>query len=172
MSVQPPPAVSFVGKKNSGKTSVVVQVVSELKAMGLRVGTLKHAHSHDFEMDKPGRDSHRHYEAGAEVVVISSSVKLATIRRTEREPLAREIIAEHYDGVDVVLVEGYKTQDLPRIEIFRPSVHRRPLPDDGHRIALVTDGTLDLGVPRFGFDQMRELAHFVADRCCPQRPGR
>lgn len=171
MFTQPPPALSIVGRKNSGKTTVVVEVVRQLKAMGLRVGTLKHAHSHDFEMDKPGADSHRHYEAGADVVVVSSSVKLAMIRRTEREPLATELVAAHYRGMDVVVVEGYKTQDLPRIEVFRPSVHTEPLPSDGHRIALVTDGTVDLGVPIFGFDQMGELAHFIADRYCPRPRG-
>ena len=166
-----PSVVSFVGRKNSGKTTVVVNTVRELKAMGLRVGTLKHAHSHNFDMDAPGTDSFRHFEAGADVVVVSSSVKIAAIRRTEREPTAREILAEHYRGMDLVLVEGYKTQDLPRIEVFRPSVHSEPLPSDGHRIALVTNGEVDLGVPSFGFDQIRELAHFIVDRYCLHRIG-
>ena len=167
MYAQVPPVLSFVGRKNSGKTTVLVQVVRELKGMGLKVGTLKHAHDHDFEVDTPGRDSHRHYEAGADIVVVSSSVKLAAIRRVEREPGAREILASHFHGMDLVLVEGYKTQDLPRVEVFRRSVHAELLPSEGHRIAVVTDDTVDVDVPTFGFAHLCELAHFIVDRYCP-----
>ncbi len=159
-----PPAVAFVGRKNSGKTSVLVQVVRELKRRGLRVGTLKHAHHHDFEFDRPGRDSYRHFQAGADVSVVSSSVKLAMVRRVQSEPLAREIVRDMFPDVDIVLVEGYKTQDLPKIEVYRRVAHRQPLPPDPWRIAVVSDDALDLGVPLYGFQDLSLLADMLVEK--------
>lgn len=142
-----PPAVSVVGRKNSGKTTLTVALAAELKRRGRRVATLKHGH-HDFEIDQPGRDTWRHFhDGGAEAVVMASSGKIALVMRCEGEPDPRELIARFYGGkgYDLVLVEGYKRGPFPKIEVFRRAVHDSPLFDaDDHEsvadfVALVTD---------------------------------
>jgi molybdopterin-guanine dinucleotide biosynthesis protein MobB len=144
----PPPVVSIVGRKNSGKTTLTVAVAAELKRRGLRVASVKHGH-HEFEIDQPGRDSWRHFhEGGVEAVLLASAGKLALVMRTpDAEPDPRELIRRFYAGTgyDVVLVEGYKSGPFPRIEVFRPALHDRPLfdPEDTESalrfLAIVTD---------------------------------
>lgn len=148
MADELPPVVSVVGRKNSGKTTLVVALAAELKRRGRRVATLKHGH-HDFEMDQPGRDTWRHFhEGGAEAVVMASATKVALVMRFdgEPEPDPRDLIARFYGGrgYDLVLVEGYKRGPFPKIEVFRRALHDRPLfaegDEDGETfVALVTD---------------------------------
>ena len=142
-----PPAVSVVGRKNSGKTTLTVALAAELKRRGRRVATLKHGH-HAFEIDEPGRDTWRHFhEGGAEAVVMASAGKVALVMRCDGEPDPRELIARFYggQGYDLVLVEGYKRGPFPKIEVFRRAVHERPLFDPGDPehvadfVAMVTD---------------------------------
>lgn len=141
-----PPAVAVVGRKNSGKTTLVVALVAELKRRGLRVATLKHGH-HAFEFDQPGRDSWRHvHEGGAEAVIMASGSKVGVVMHRddgEPEPDPRELIHRFYGGrgYDVVVVEGYKAGPFPRIEVFRRAVHPRPLHDPAETgwLAVVTD---------------------------------
>jgi molybdopterin-guanine dinucleotide biosynthesis protein MobB len=143
-----PLVVAIVGKKNSGKTTLLVRVAAELRRRGLRVASVKHGH-HEFEIDHPGRDSWRHvHEGGVEAVLLLSSRKIAMVMQTEAaDPDVREMIARHFGGrdYDVVLVEGFKHGDLPKIEIHRRGVHARPVHDAGDAVAaarflrLVTD---------------------------------
>jgi molybdopterin-guanine dinucleotide biosynthesis protein MobB len=142
-----PPAVSIVGRKNSGKTTLLVALAAELKRRGRRVATLKHGH-HAFEMDQPGRDTWRHFqEGGAEAVTMVAEGKVALVMRTDGEPDPQELIQRFYGGLgyDVVLVEGYKHGPFSRIEVLRRAVHDRPLHDAADReqagrcIAMVTD---------------------------------
>jgi molybdopterin-guanine dinucleotide biosynthesis protein MobB len=143
-----PPVVCIVGRKNSGKTTLVAALAAELKRRGRRIASLKHGH-HDFEMDQPGRDTWRHFhEGGAEAVMLVSAGKLALVMRTDDvEPDPEELIRRFYGGrgYDLVLVEGYKHGPFPRIEVFRRSVHDSPLhaPADAEAaarcIAMVTD---------------------------------
>ncbi|HEX6924516.1 MAG TPA: molybdopterin-guanine dinucleotide biosynthesis protein B [Longimicrobiaceae bacterium] len=146
--VDRPPIICFVGKKNSGKTTLLVAVAAELKRRGLRIATAKHGH-HELEIDQPGRDSWRHFhEGGAEAVLILSSRKLALVMDTlGEEPDVLEAIDRHFGGraYDAVLVEGYKHGNLPKIEIYRSRVHSRPVHDPMNPdaaatfLALVTD---------------------------------
>jgi molybdopterin-guanine dinucleotide biosynthesis protein MobB len=143
-----PPVVSIIGKKNSGKTTLVVAVAAELKRRGYRVASVKHGHHH-FEIDQPGRDSWRHFHEGeVEAVLLASAGKLALVMRTppeEPDPLAlvRRFFAG--TGYDLVLVEGYKFGPFPKIEVFRRAVHDRPVfrPDDADSarrfLGIVTD---------------------------------
>lgn len=118
MVKMPSPAIAVVGRHNSGKTTLVVNVISELAKRGFDVGSIKH-HSHgDFEIDYPGKDSFRHREAGASETVIASPVKMARIKTLEHEIECSEIVAS-MPGHDIVLVEGYRKSGLPTIEIFR-----------------------------------------------------
>src|SRR5262245_7750509 len=104
--------VGFAGYSGSGKTTLVEKLIPALKLRGLRVSVVKHAH-HKFDIDHPGKDSFRHREAGAFEVVIASSRRLALMREYERdhEPNVHHLIAELYEGVDWVLVEGFKSSD-------------------------------------------------------------
>lgn len=140
------PVIAIVGRKNSGKTTLVVALAAELKRRGLSVATIKHGHPH-FEIDRPGSDSWRHvHEGGADAVVIASSAKVALIERREGEPDPEALIARLLAGrgYDVVLVEGYKRGPFPKIEIFRRAAHDRPIhdprePEASGLIAVVTD---------------------------------
>lgn len=143
-----PPVVAIVGRKNSGKTTLLVRVAAELSRRGRRVASVKHGH-HDFEIDHPGRDSWRHvHEGGVEAVLLLSSRKVAMVMHTpEGEPDVHEMIARHLGGrrYDLVLVEGFKHGDLPKIEIHRQAAHPAPVYDPAHAAAaalflgLVTD---------------------------------
>ena len=112
--------VGFAGYSGSGKTTLVEQLIPSLKLRGLRVSVVKHAH-HNFDIDKPGKDTWRHREAGAFEVVAASDQRLVLMREFERpaELSVHHLIAELYTGVDWVLVEGFKRSDLLKIEVWR-----------------------------------------------------
>lgn len=141
--------VGFAGYSGSGKTTLVEQLIPALKLRGLRVSVVKHAH-HKFDIDHPGKDSHRHREAGAFEVVIASNRRLALMREFEQahEPKVHELIAELYEGVDWVLVEGFKSSDLLKVEVWR-AANDKPVryPDDDFIAAVATDDAGRLPVP-------------------------
>jgi molybdopterin-guanine dinucleotide biosynthesis adapter protein len=133
--------VGFAGFSGSGKTTLVESVISALKLRGLRVSVVKHAH-HAFDIDHPGKDTHRHREAGAFEVVVASSKRVALIREFEKEAElnVHHLIAELYEGVDWVLVEGFKRSDILKIEVFRPSAGKPALfEEDDFIVAMATD---------------------------------
>lgn len=112
--------VGFAGYSGSGKTTLVEKLIPVLKLRGLRVSVVKHAH-HKFDIDHPGKDTYRHREAGAFEVVVASDQRMALMREFEKpsEMSVHQLIAELYDGVDWVLVEGFKSSDLLKIEVWR-----------------------------------------------------
>ncbi len=142
--------VGFAGFSGSGKTTLVERLIPVLKARGLRVSVVKHAH-HRFDIDHPGKDTFRHREAGAFEVVVASDRRLALMREFEQpsELTVHQLIAELYDGVDWVLVEGFKTSDLLKIEVWRaPSADyegREALyMEDDFIVAIATDDASQL----------------------------
>ncbi len=137
--------VGFAGYSGSGKTTLVEKIIVALKLRGLRVSVVKHAH-HKFDIDHPGKDTFRHREAGAFEVVVASSNRLALMREFEKpsQMTVHQLIAELYEGVDWVLVEGFKSSDLPKIEVWRaPSADYAGKPahymDDAFIVAIATD---------------------------------
>lgn len=142
--------VGFAGYSGSGKTTLVEKLIPALKARGLRVSVVKHAH-HKFDIDHPGKDTFRHRQAGAFEVVVASPNRLALMREFEKpsELTVHQLIAELYGGVDWVLVEGFKSSDLLKIEVWRaPSADyagKPPLyPDDDFIVAVATDAPGEL----------------------------
>ncbi len=133
--------VGFAGYSGSGKTTLVEKLIPVLKLRGLRVSVVKHAH-HKFDIDHPGKDTFRHREAGAFEVVVASQNRLALMREFEQpaELTVHQLIAELYEGVDWVLVEGFKHSDLLKIEVWRASSGKptRYL-DDDFIVAIATD---------------------------------
>ena len=141
--------VGFAGYSGSGKTTLVEQLIPRLRARGLRVSVVKHAH-HRFDIDHPGKDTFRHREAGAFEVAIASSRRLALMREFERptELSVHHLIAELWDGVDWVLVEGFRGSDLLKVEVWRPATgHPARYPDDDFVVAIATDAPAALPVP-------------------------
>ena len=139
--------VGFAGYSGSGKTTLVEQLIPALKLRGLRVSVVKHAH-HKFDIDHPGKDSHRHREAGAFEVVVASSRRLALMREFEQEAQlsVHQLIAELYEGVDWVLVEGFKTSDLLKVWRADSGQPARYM-DDDFIVAVATDDAARLPQP-------------------------
>lgn len=138
--------VGFAGFSGSGKTTLVEALIPALKLRGLRVSVVKHAH-HKFDIDHPGKDTWRHREAGAFEVVVASSQRLALIREFEQAAhlSAHHLIAELYEGVDWVLVEGFKESDLLKIEVWRAAAGKPALyPHDDFIVAIATDSPAQL----------------------------
>ncbi len=141
--------VGFAGYSGSGKTTLVERLIPVLRLQGLRVSVVKHAH-HRFDIDHPGKDTYRHREAGAFEVVIASNRRLALLREFEQETqlTVHQLLAELYEGVDWVLVEGFKDSDLLKIEVWRASANKPArYPDDDFIVALATDSPQALPQP-------------------------
>ena len=171
--------VGFAGYSGSGKTTLVEQLIPVMKRRGLRVSVVKHAH-HSFNIDHQGKDTWRHREAGAFEVVVASNTRLALMREFEQPATltVHQMIAELYDGVDWVIVEGFKQSDLQKIEVWRASEGQRArYVDDPFIIAIATDSpeklpeatqrpVLDLNDPQTVVDWMLANAirfHYQAE---------
>ncbi|MDI1237475.1 MAG: molybdopterin-guanine dinucleotide biosynthesis protein B [Polaromonas sp.] len=133
--------VAFAGYSGSGKTTLVESLIPALRLRGLRVSVVKHAH-HSFDIDQPGKDTYRHRQAGAFEVVVASDNRLALMREFEqpRALSVHHLIAELYEGVDWVLVEGFKSSDLLKVEVWRADSGKPArYPDDDFVVAIATD---------------------------------
>ena len=131
----------FAGFSGAGKTHLVEQLIPALKMRGLRVSVVKLAH-HDFDIDHPGKDTYRHREAGAFEVVVASDRRLALMREFEQPGAlsVHHLLAELYDGVDWVLVEGFKSSNLLKVEVWRADAGKPArYPDDDFIVAIATD---------------------------------
>lgn len=153
-----PPILSITGKKNSGKTTLVVRLAAALTQRGVRIMTIKHG-SHTFNMDPVNTDTYRHYHEGqAERVAMISPDKFALVMRWEQPASPQEIAARYMADADLVLCEGFKATDLPKVEIFRRAAHPAmlfdpSLPNAAAWRAMVTDGPIDgLPFPVFRLD--------------------
>ncbi len=156
------PIVSVVGLSGVGKTTALERLIAELKRRGYRVGTVKHD-THGFEMDKPGKDSWRHAQAGSDAVVVSGPRKMALIRRVEQEMPLDEIVPLMGD-VDMVLTEGYKQGDKPKIEVTRLERGADLLCDAAELIALMTDHPVAMPVPQFDLDDAAGVVDLLERR--------
>jgi molybdopterin-guanine dinucleotide biosynthesis protein MobB len=153
----------IVGWKNAGKTGLMERLVAEIAGRGLRVSTVKHAH-HTFDIDQPGKDSHRHRQAGATEVLLASAHRWALMHenRGAPEPPLEALLAL-MAPVDLVLVEGYKRDAHPKVEAFR-AVTGNPLiaRDDPTVRAVASDVEVPgLALPRFHLDDTRGVADFI-----------
>lgn len=150
------------GWKNAGKTGLMERLVAEITSRGLSVSTIKHAH-HSFDVDHPGKDSHRHRVAGAHEVLLASKNRIALMQelRDHEEPELEHLLTR-LSPVDLVLIEGYKRDRHPKIEAHR-AVTGQPLiaPGDDTIRAVASDVPLTLDRPVFGLDDTIALADFV-----------
>ena len=168
MNATPLPAVSFIGKKKSGKTTVVLGVIGELQSRGYRVAALKHD-THGFEVDVPGTDSYRFREAGAAVVGISSPDKYVWLNTVEEERPLEDLVAQIGEPVDLVITEGFKKQDAPKIEVSRRARSSELVSTPDELIGITSDQTFpDYPVPQFALDDFRGLADLIEQRILAQ----
>lgn len=167
MTTSRPKIFGIAGWKNSGKTGLAVRLVTEFTRRGYRISTIKHAH-HDFDIDKVGADSFRHREAGAHEVTIVSGTRYAIMHelRGAPEPSFGEILAR-LAPCDLVLIEGYKHEPIPKIEARRlEAVNREPLAaHDPHIVAIAADHPVeDAGSLRvFDLNDTPVIADFIAE---------
>jgi molybdopterin-guanine dinucleotide biosynthesis protein B len=137
--------LGFVGWSGSGKTTLLVSVLPVLRAAGLSVSTVKHAH-HGFDMDQPGKDSHRHRDAGAHEVLVASGRRWALLHEVVGEEPLLPALLRRMDPVDLVLVEGFKSHPYPKLEVHRPALGKPPLwPADRDIVAVASDAHPDTG---------------------------
>lgn len=154
------PILTFIAKSGSGKTTLIEKLIVELKHRGYRLATIKH-HSHTgFEVDKPGKDSWRFGQAGSDHVIIAAPDKIASYRRLDHE-LTLDEVADGVNGVDLILVEGYKRAGKPAIEIVRESLGVNLIAGEDQLVAIASDVPLTVGVPVFDLNDVAGIADFV-----------
>jgi molybdopterin-guanine dinucleotide biosynthesis protein B len=154
--------LGIAGFSGSGKTTLIEKLIPLLVAEGLRVSLVKHAH-HEFDVDHPGKDSHRHRNAGCTEVLVSSSIRWALMHelRGAPEPTLQDLV-KHLAPCDLVLVEGYKYLAIPKVEVHRKTADTPLLfPKDPQVIAVATDEPLETALPQFGIDDVPAIAQFI-----------
>ena len=162
------PLLGFAAYSGTGKTTLLTQLIPLLKQQSLRLAVIKLSH-HDFEIDKPGKDSYELHHAGSSQTLLISSYRSALI--TERQPAQEPTLAEALQQInpttiDLVLVEGFRHDNtLPRIELHRPSLGKPLLyPEHRNIIAIASDQPLDTELPLLDINQPETIANFIVDK--------
>lgn len=162
-----PVVVAFTARSGTGKTTLIEGLIRQAEARGLKVGALKHD-AHEFSLDQPGKDSHRFTAAGARTMALVSGTQLAVVKKHLQAPEVNTLIAAHFGDLDLVLVEGWKNSDLPRIEVHRPSLGHpllcRGEHHDPHLVAVCSDQPLTLDVPVLDLERVDEVLAFICRR--------
>jgi len=163
------PLLGFVAYSGTGKTTLLKKVIPLLKEKGVRIGMIKHAH-HDFDIDKPGKDSYELRKAGAEQMLIASSQRWAMMVETPDQDEAQlDTLLKKLDSnnLDLILVEGFKHASYPKIECFRPSQgHDLMCSSDDSIIAVATDvATIDeVSIPQLDLNNPEVIATFILNK--------
>ncbi|HML32004.1 molybdopterin-guanine dinucleotide biosynthesis protein B [Sporomusa sphaeroides] len=163
------PVVSFIGYGNSGKTTFLIKVISEMKNRGYKVAIVKHD-VHGFDIDKPGKDTWRYAQAGADTVCISSPAKMALIRQVDEE-MSLDAVLRHIEDVDIIFTEGFKQESKPKIEVYRKASGQEPIGKKEDLVAVVSDTPLYDGIPCFSLEDEVSLADFVIQHFRIKRRG-
>lgn len=152
----------LAGWSGSGKTTLLEKLIPVLVAHGIRVSTIKQTH-HDVDLDQPGKDSYRHRAVGASEVLLTSSSRWALLHELRDEP--EPALAQHLSRLspcDLVLVEGFKQEAIPKLEIHRPGVGKPLLyPQDPHIIAIASDVAVEAPLPAFDLNNPTAIAGFI-----------
>jgi molybdopterin-guanine dinucleotide biosynthesis protein B len=167
-----PPLFGVVGWKNSGKTTLIEKLIANFSARGLNVAAAKHAH-HAFDINPNAEDAFLYCDAGAQTVVISSAKRFAVLTKVagRPEPTLAELV-RHLDRADIILVEGFKDEPHPKLEVRRRGAsHKRPLaPEDPSILAIAADFEVEeAGVPVFPLDDIETIAEYILARVNPPR---
>lgn len=189
---RPSPAVAFIGRKNSGKTTLVEQLIARLTRTGLSIGSIKHHGHPHFDIDVPGKDSYRHHSAGARATAVLSQERFALMKDLEHEMTCQEVL-NLMPGYDLVIVEGFRKAGLPCVELFREdnprdrealpafienikALNNNSAPSANNNdpfippVAIVSDipclieEAEQARIPIFGFNDIEGIARFLQDR--------
>ncbi|MBS1162234.1 MAG: mobB [Burkholderiaceae bacterium] len=157
--------IGFIGYSNTGKTTLIEKLIPLLIARGLKVSTVKNAH-HGFDMDRPGKDSHRYREAGSQQVLIATSERWALLTEVRGGPAPLEALIAQLAPCDLVLVEGFKSEGrFPRIEVRRSTSTEPPIfPRDPNVIAVAADHAIETALPVLDLNDAAKIAAFIVDR--------
>ena len=156
-----PPVVSIVGKSKSGKTALIEKLIGELKSRGYRVATIKHT-PQGMTFDEPDKDSWRHIQAGSEATAITSPDKMVLIKPIAQDVTLGEIVRFFGEDYDIILAEGFKQDDAPKIEVHRKEVGP-PLTSIRKLIAIVTDEPLETRTRQFSLQDVKGLADLLEE---------
>jgi molybdopterin-guanine dinucleotide biosynthesis protein B len=159
-----PPIVSFVGYSGSGKTTFIEKLIPVLTGYGLKIAIIKHD-AHGFQMDKPGKDTWRHKQAGASATAIISKKQIGVVMDVDQEPLPHDL-APMFAFADIIITEGFKKGPYPKVEIFRPEATENKVPvctDDPALLAIVSDRETSLPVKSFGGQDVTGIARFLIE---------
>ena len=154
------PVVSIVGNSGVGKTTFLEKLIQELKGRGYRVAAIKHD-AHNFQMDHPGKDTWRLGQAGSDIVLISAPHRLAMLEKVEEERTLGDLAAMVAGRVDMVLAEGYRGANKPKIEVSRREKGSELVSPREELLAIVSDQWFDLPVPQFGLDKADAVADLL-----------
>jgi molybdopterin-guanine dinucleotide biosynthesis adapter protein len=161
--------IGLAGWSGSGKTTLLARAIPRLVTRGLRVSTLKHAH-HGFDLDQPGKDSHTHRAVGATEVLVGSAKRWALVHelRGAREPRLPELLRK-LTPVDLVIVEGYKREPHPKLEVYRAGLGKPLLhPDDPHIVAIAADAPApEARVPVVDIDDIDAIVEMLLTHAAP-----
>ena len=158
------PIISIVGYSKSGKTTLIEKLIPELTRRGFRIGTVKHA-PHGFDLDQPGKDGSRHLKAGASTTVVTGPAGLAVFRTDEDAHLPLDRLRKYFPDVDLIISEGYKKDDKPKIAVITSATDVPPVDlDDEMLLAVFSDITPTAGPPVFNSRQVDLLAELIVSR--------
>ena len=164
------PIISFVGRSNSGKTTLIERVIPQLVQAGYKVATVKHA-GHGFDLDTEGKDSWRHKRAGASSVMVLSKGSMAMFADVSDQMNVEEVRDRFLDDTyDLIIAEGWKHENYPKIVIIREQIGEISVSTEG-LLAVVSDKPVDLAVPLFGLDDVVGVAALIMRRF-PRSPTR
>lgn len=154
------PVISVIASRsNVGKTTALCDIIRELKSRDYRVATIKHD-VHGFDIDHPGKDTWMHAEAGADIVAISSPNKMAIIEKVEEEYSLDQLISK-IKNVDIIITEGYKSEDKPKIEVLRRKMSKDIFSKSDELFAIITDFPINLEIPQFNFFEIKKLVDLI-----------
>jgi len=159
-----PSVLALIGRPNCGKTTLIEKLIPALVEKGVRVGTVKHHHG-EIQMDTPGKDTWRHKQAGAQVVLLSSPSGIGLIQDTAGDTPVENLVSSYFQKVDLVIAEGYKWSTLPKIEVFRSTLYDEPMQEPGETlIGMVSDVEIRPDLPWFRPEDVVLLADFILEK--------
>jgi len=158
-----PVILSFIGYSNSGKTGLITQIIPIIKQKGIRVGVIKHANS-PIIVDRRGKDSHRHFEAGADPTVVCNDQHLGLFANMEPNTSLGDIANQFFKNTDLLITEGFKKEKYPKIEVYVEKNNTPPIClTDPSILAIVTDLQKDWHIPRFNYKETARLSNWIIE---------